>query len=150
MSNKSSLIKPQYHKSIQELAHEDKIKREQERQRILFRDTIIPFLKENTVNMFEAVSLVTRTNTALETIYKEMVMDEQKRISETKVSGLGIDEKLETQKLTKERALINLLKEESVGSLSGLLLTFNKWTSVSRETEDKNRDIETFPFADLV
>lgn len=149
MSNKSSILEPQHHKSIQELAQEDKIRREQDRQRALFHEVILPYLKAHTTTMYEAVKLIATTNKAIEDMYREKVMVEQKRLSEAKIVELNLLDSLELKKQKDECALIELLKEETIGSLTGILMTFNKWCAVSREKEDKERSVDVFPFASL-
>lgn len=150
MSSKSSILEPQHHKSIQELAHEDKIKREKERQKVILHDIIIPFLKKNTKSMYEAGMLVSSTKTSVEEVYKEIIMAEQAKISGSHIEELGIDERLEKAKKNKERELIELLKGESLGKVCAMLEAFSGWSGSSREAEDKKRSIDLFPFIELI
>lgn len=129
MSNKSSVVPPQHHKDINELIAEKNQKEAQakqdaelKRQKDLIKTVLLPFLEEFSTSITDSKVLLNNTLKSLNEAFKEKMEEERRRLSETTLTNLDIDERLSRDEANERvRSVLSRVKDEKIGTATSIL-----------------------------
>ncbi len=121
MSAKSK-PKKQHHAQAAEILKETVMRVEEKRQRKLVKEVLYEYLLANSQNIEDAKNICYATNVAVEQAFHNKIAEEQKRLSQEKLTVLEMEKGLvEGAEFERFRGFLKLLEQESVSTATSLL-----------------------------
>lgn len=140
------MSKPKRHnKTKEEIVHEQKLMKEQTRQRALVKNVLYPWLIENTKSIDDAKNLLYAAAVGVQQTFHVAVSKEQTRLSTIPMSELNVEANMmQGAEYDRDRALLAIFKDEPVATAESLL----KGAKMAIESFEKEASTKT-PLKDL-
>lgn len=120
------------------------IEKEVKRQKELVKLKFYPYLLANTTSVEDAKQLLEMTYGAIQEVFQVRVMEFQKKLSAEKLSSLEILKVMKDNAQTKrERDLITIFQDETVGTADALLVGMKKDIEGRIREEGAKRKLDT-------
>lgn len=133
-------------KTKEELVKDIANQYEQSRQRAFVKNTLYPFLIENSKSVHDAKNICVSALVALRTSFHAKIAEEQKRVSVEKTSYLEIPAQVdEDKKETVEMAFLKLFDDERIATTETLLDGLDKVIQSFEREESTKRPLSSLP-----